>query len=57
MRSLKDEEEIAAIRKAQTITDAAFLEILDFIKPGKTEKEVAAYWNTPCAVWARMALL
>ena len=42
MRSLKDEEEIAAIRKAQSITDAAFLEILDFIKPGKTEKEVAA---------------
>ena len=37
------EEEIAAIRKAQSITDAAFLEILDFIKPGKTEKEVAAY--------------
>ena len=36
-------EEIAAIRKAQSITDAAFLEILDFIKPGKTEKEVAAY--------------
>ena len=35
MRSLKDEEEIAAIRKAQSITDAAFLEILDFIKPGK----------------------
>ena len=34
---------IAAIRKAQSITDAAFLEILDFIKPGKTEKEVAAY--------------
>ena len=41
MRSLKDESEIAAIRKAQSITDAAFLEIL--IKPGKTEKEIAAY--------------
>ena len=43
MRSLKDEYEIAAIRKAQGITDAAFREILDFIKPGKTEKEIAAY--------------
>lgn len=43
MRSLKDESEIAAMRKAQSITDAAFLEILDFIKPGKTEKEIAAY--------------
>ena len=43
MLSLKDESEIAAIRKAQSITDASFLEILDFIKPGKTEKEIAAY--------------
>ena len=43
MRSLKDESEIAAISKAQSITDASFLEILDFIKPGKTEKEIAAY--------------
>ena len=43
MRSLKDEYEIASIRKAQGITDAAFREILDFIKPGKTEKEIAAY--------------
>ena len=43
MRSLKDESEIAAIRKAQSITDASFLKILDFIKPGKTEKEIAAY--------------
>lgn len=43
MRSIKDESEIAAIRKAQSITDASFLEILDFIKPGKTEKEIAAY--------------
>lgn len=29
--------------RRKSITDAAFLEILDFIKPGKTEKEVAAY--------------
>ena len=43
MRTIKDESEIAAIRKAQSITDASFLEILDFIKPGKTEKEIAAY--------------
>lgn len=56
MRSLKDEEEIAAIRKAQSITDAAFLEILDFIKPGKTEKEVAAYLEYCMRRLARMAL-
>ncbi len=43
MRSVKEPQEVACIQKAQAITDAAFLEILDFIKPGKTEKEIAAY--------------
>ena len=43
MRSVKEPQEVACIQKAQAITDAAFWEILDFIKPGKTEKEIAAY--------------
>ena len=43
MRSVKEPQEVECIQKAQAITDAAFLEILDFIKPGKTEKEIAAY--------------
>ena len=43
MRYVKEPQEVACIQKAQAITDAAFLEILDFIKPGKTEKEIAAY--------------
>ena len=43
MRSVKEPQELECIQKAQAITDAAFLEILDFIKPGKTEKEIAAY--------------
>ena len=43
MRSLKDEEEIAAIRKAQSITDAAFLEILDFIKQNFTFRNLGIY--------------
>ena len=43
MRSIKSEDDIVAIRKAQSITDAAFTEILNFIAPGKTEKEIAAY--------------
>ncbi len=41
-RSIKDAEEVRKISAAQAITDAAFLEILDFIRPGRTEKEVAA---------------
>lgn len=42
LRAVKDEEELEAIRQAQRITDAAFREILDFIRPGMTEREVAA---------------
>ena len=41
-RAVKDKEEIELIRDAQKITDAAFLEILNFIRPGVTEKQVAA---------------
>lgn len=43
MRSVKEPQEVECIQKAQAITDAAFLDILDFIQPGKTEKEIAAY--------------
>ena len=42
LRRIKDEKEVAAIRAAQKITDAAFLSILDFIHPGVTEREIAA---------------
>ncbi len=42
LRMVKDEEELAAMAEAQRITDEAFTEILDFIKPGLTESEVAA---------------
>lgn len=41
MRSVKDREELNYIKEAQSITDKAFLHILDFIKPQKTEKEIA----------------
>ena len=43
MRSVKEPQELECIQKAQAITDAAFQDILDFIQPGKTEKEIAAY--------------
>ena len=41
LRECKDEGEIEKIRAAQAITDAAFLHILDFINPDRTETEVA----------------
>lgn len=40
MRAVKDEEEVALMRRAQAITDAAFAHICEFIKPGQTEKEI-----------------
>ena len=42
LRQVKDENELAAMREAQRITDEALLEILNFIRPGLTESEVAA---------------
>ena len=43
LRMIKDEAEIAAIRKACSISDQAFRDALDFIKPGKTEIEIANF--------------
>ena len=40
LRQVKDEAEIAAMKKAQSITDAAFAQIVKFMKPGMTEREV-----------------
>lgn len=42
LRVSKDEEEQARMRTAQIIADKAFANILDFIRPGMTEREVAA---------------
>jgi Xaa-Pro aminopeptidase len=41
LRRVKDEEEIALLREACAITDRAFDAILPFIRPGRTEREVA----------------
>ncbi|MEY8462648.1 M24 family metallopeptidase [Streptococcus merionis] len=44
IRMVKDESEIATIRKACSISDKAFLDVLDFIKPGQTtELDVANF--------------
>lgn len=42
MRSKKTEEEIKKIKEAQRLTDEGFLYIINNIKPGMTEKEIAA---------------
>ncbi len=40
VRSYKTDEEIAYIKKAQSITDAAFSAILDYLKPGISERDI-----------------
>ena len=42
LRQVKDADDLAAMKEAQRITDEALLEILNFLKPGLTESEVAA---------------
>ena len=42
LRVVKDEEELSLMRGAQDITDRTFTEILNFLKPGVSEKEIAA---------------
>ncbi|HOP61929.1 MAG TPA: aminopeptidase P family protein [Spirochaetota bacterium] len=41
IRELKDEEEIDLLREACVITDRCFMHLLNFIKPGLTEWEIA----------------
>jgi len=41
MRQVKDENELAVIREAIKITDEAFLQIIDRIKPGVTEEKIS----------------
>ena len=40
LRAVKDADEIARLRAAQAITDAAFRYIVSFMKPGMTERDV-----------------
>lgn len=42
MRMIKSEDEILKLEHAQKIAEKAFIEILDFIRPGVTEKQIAA---------------
>ncbi len=40
MRAVKDDEEVALMKRAQAITDAAFAHMLEFVRPGMTEKQI-----------------
>ena len=42
LRVIKDEEEISCMARAQEVADATFAYILDYLKPGVTELEIAA---------------
>lgn len=42
LRASKDEEELALMRQAQAITDRTLTEMLNHIRPGVTEQELAA---------------
>ncbi|HIT31611.1 MAG TPA: aminopeptidase P family protein [Candidatus Enterenecus stercoripullorum] len=42
LRMVKDQGELAVMREAQRVTDEAFTEILNYIKPGVAECEIAA---------------
>ncbi|MDR0697544.1 MAG: Xaa-Pro peptidase family protein [Christensenellaceae bacterium] len=46
IRSVKSESEIACIVKAQEITDKVYSEIIEYIKPGMTEIQVASQLNS-----------
>lgn len=41
IRSIKDEEEITSLKKAVSLADEAFSHIIQYIKPGVREKEIA----------------
>lgn len=43
MRMVKEAEEIRCIRKAAATADRSFAELMETIRPGMTEKEVAAF--------------
>lgn len=45
LRNIKDIDEINLIKRANNIAEKAFLELLPEVKPGKTEKELAALFD------------
>jgi Xaa-Pro dipeptidase len=45
LRIVKDQEEIAALRRAAGVNEECFRQVMEHIKPGVTERELAAVWQ------------
>ena len=45
MRNIKSEQELELMKKANSIAEKSLTELLNHIKPGKTEKELQAYFD------------
>lgn len=45
MRSIKNENEIKCVKKAQTVCDKAYQRLLMTVRKGMTERQIAAYLN------------
>lgn len=56
MRAVKDSEEIELMRRAQSITDAAFAHMCEFIRPGLTEKQIRTSSRRSCSTTERTPL-
>jgi Xaa-Pro dipeptidase len=46
LRIVKDQEEIEALRRAATVNEECFRQVMKRIEPGVTEQELAAVWQT-----------
>jgi Xaa-Pro aminopeptidase len=49
VRLVKSEKEIACVRRAAAIVDAAFDSLLEYVQPGRTELEIAAHLDATMA--------
>ncbi len=50
LRSVKSENEISLMKESASVAEKAYLETLNFISAGKTEKEIASYLNYQMAL-------
>ncbi len=51
LRSVKNDEELACLQQAAEIAEKAYADTLNFIRPGQTEQEIAAYLNYKMACY------
>jgi Xaa-Pro dipeptidase len=56
LRIIKDEEEIAAMRRAAEVNEECFRQVVARLQPGVTELEMAAVWQTAALGFENAAL-